>query len=207
MQHKILEELDLDVYENGDIFCITNGKPELLKQYNMGKCTHGAYKAIVVYRNGKRQIYYVHRLVASAFISNPYQKPYVNHIDGNPANNNVNNLEWVTNSENLKHAYDNFFVKHKCLYCGRLTRSKSKTCHTCQCRIRYRKNAEIAKKNKRENLNEKVFSIDFSNLTDKQKDLLELKLNGFNQSDIARMYGISRQAISVEFKKIFKNIL
>ena len=48
----------------------------------------------------------VHRLVASAFIPNPHDKPEVNHIDSNPLNNSVGNLEWVTHSENMRHAYE-----------------------------------------------------------------------------------------------------
>jgi len=47
----------------------------------------------------------VHRLVAEAFIPNPYNLPCVNHIDENPENNNnYGNLEWVTHKQNIRHS-------------------------------------------------------------------------------------------------------
>ena len=49
----------------------------------------------------------VHRLVACAFVPATPGKDFVNHIDGNKQNNAANNLEWVTRSENMKHAYCN----------------------------------------------------------------------------------------------------
>lgn len=60
------------------------------------------YKKVVL--NGKNL--YVHRLVAEAFCNNPNGLCEVNHKDGNKWNNNYTNLEWVTKSENLKHAFD-----------------------------------------------------------------------------------------------------
>ena len=56
---------------------------------------------------GKVKSYFIHRLVALAFIPNPENKPEVNHIDGNKQNNCADNLIFVTRSENMKHAYNN----------------------------------------------------------------------------------------------------
>ena len=55
--------------------------------------------------NGKTK--YVHRHLAEKYIPNPENKCCVNHIDGNPSNNSLDNLEWVSYLENTKHAIDN----------------------------------------------------------------------------------------------------
>lgn len=62
------------------------------------------YALITLRKNGKTKSFLLHRIVAKAFISNPENKPNVNHIDNDPANNATSNLEWVTQKENYAHS-------------------------------------------------------------------------------------------------------
>ncbi len=62
---------------------------------------------------GRKKQAAVHRLVAEAFITNPWMKPFVNHKDANKANSNVRNLEWVTPQENSIHAGGMGLIKKK----------------------------------------------------------------------------------------------
>lgn len=65
--------------------------------------TYG-YEHVTLAKNSVNTIRRVHRIVADNFIPNPDKKPFINHIDGNKRNNNVNNLEWCTAKENVDHA-------------------------------------------------------------------------------------------------------
>ena len=70
-----------------------------------GEICKNGYKRIHVSNNGVQYKFLVHRLVAETFIPNPNNLPCVNHKDGNKLNNSVENLEWVSYSENQIHAY------------------------------------------------------------------------------------------------------
>jgi len=75
-------------------------KPKVLceKRHSSG------YLTVVLCKDGQKRNHSIHILVAGAFIENPERLPCVNHIDGNKANNKVENLEWVTRSQNTRHA-------------------------------------------------------------------------------------------------------
>jgi len=82
------------------------------------------YFMVCLYKNNVGYQKYVHRLVSEAFIPRIPGKPAVNHIDGDRQNNKVENLEWVTYSENSQHAVDTQLH----IYTNRLTESAFLSC-------------------------------------------------------------------------------
>ena len=70
------------------------------KQLVLKICGSGNRYKTVALCNGMRKTFRLHRLVAAAFIPNPENKPCIDHIDGNRANNHADNLRWVTYLEN-----------------------------------------------------------------------------------------------------------
>ncbi|MBC7383026.1 MAG: HNH endonuclease [Bacteroidia bacterium] len=63
------------------------------------------YINVALSKNKVKTTYLTHRIVATAFLSNIENKPCVNHKDSNKHNNNVSNLEWCTQSENITHSF------------------------------------------------------------------------------------------------------
>lgn len=110
MEIKQMKDYPYSVTEDG-VVLNKNGKPMCQWTDNVG------YKQCRLYKDGKKKYVRVHRLVAELFVPNPNNLPQVNHKDGNKLNNHYTNLEWVSNSQNTKHAFDNNLtskVKLKC---------------------------------------------------------------------------------------------
>lgn len=82
-------------------------KDRVLKQ----KTDKGGYKRVSLWSDGIQKYWLVHRIVAIAFIPNPENFEIVNHLDGNPSNNNVENLEWTNSKGNVNHAFNNGLMK------------------------------------------------------------------------------------------------
>ena len=76
------------------------------KRYLKGHLENTGYISVNLNINNKKKNYALHRLVAQTFLENPDNLPIVNHKDGNKLNNNVENLEWVTQSQNRVHAIE-----------------------------------------------------------------------------------------------------
>lgn len=122
---------NIDGYE--EIYQVSNlGRVKRLKKKNIdvraksyidehilkNRKNNYGYLEVILHTNGKGHPKKVHRLVAETFIPNPDNKPQVNHKDYNTTNNHVNNLEWVTHSENIKHSWMNPNRKKSTRYAG-----------------------------------------------------------------------------------------
>ena len=97
MWKTIQAEPEYEVSNTGDV---RNRKTNHVKSIRLDRY---GYKRVTLYPSGKT--YSIHRLVALAFIDNPNKLKTVNHINGNKFDNSVANLEWLSFSDNSKHAH------------------------------------------------------------------------------------------------------
>lgn len=95
-------EGEYTVYEVSNTGKVRNSKTGKLLSHYTDK---DGYLHTTIMFHGKLRHKGVHRYVATAFIENPENKPQVNHINGNKKDNFYLNLEWMTGSENVKHAF------------------------------------------------------------------------------------------------------
>ncbi len=90
-----------DIYQVSD-----HGRIRGLKGLRASGDNGAGYRIMPLNRNGGQKMNYVHRLVAKHFIPNPDDLSQVNHKDGNKSNNHIDNLEWVSPSQNINDAHN-----------------------------------------------------------------------------------------------------
>ena len=93
------------ISSEGDVFSATRqGSPGTVLRQSVANT---GYRRVCLSKKNIRKAFDVHRLVATAFIPNPKNLPTVNHKNFDKTDNGIENLEWMTFVENLKHAFDN----------------------------------------------------------------------------------------------------
>lgn len=199
-----------EVHADGEIYRNTKQGRKKCKQFGMSR--NKKYLAVTANKDGKQKHYYVHRLLAEAFIPNPKNKPQVNHIDGNPKNNNLENLEWVTAKENIEHAYKIGLVPtlktaKECITCTNKTMSKDGVCTECKINSKrienkIRRDLEIANT---------VSDVEKSILTNKELRAINLRFESMTYEQIAKEMGVTRQRAeqlvkrSIDKSEAYKN--
>lgn len=120
---KMEEEIWKDIKGYEGLYQVSNlGKVKYLPKYHTKKegimkyTLRSGYRNLILRKNGTRKSKQIHRLVAETFIDNPYNKPFVNHKDYNRQNNNVDNLEWVTQKENVRWSICNMKKRKNKIY-------------------------------------------------------------------------------------------
>jgi len=191
MQEKIIYKR-YTVNEEGEIYSNVRKKKRLMT--SCGTSRKGLYQVVTLTTiDGKQKPYYVHRLVAEAFIPNPLGYPQVNHIDGNPKNNKANNLEWCNNAQNIQHAYKTGLYKtFECVLCGKEKHPHaSPLCGKCKASICNEVGSILAKMRK---------SCDYMTMekqarTISEKEIISELIIGKTYESIGKDRGVTRQRI------------
>lgn len=135
------------INNNGDVISYVYKTPRKLKR----NLNSGGYEYYKLHDGNKFKNFLVHKLVAEHFLFIKSDKVQINHIDGNKTNNNVSNLEYVTASENIKHAYKSGLMTN---VLNALTKSNSKILVDTQTGIFYNSIKEASE----------LLNIDYSRL-------------------------------------------
>lgn len=105
MQKKDIEGFPAyQIYEDGSLFSFHTNK--FLTPFKISRGRGSGYWAYKLCQDSEEKTFQIHRLVAMAFIPNPDGLETVNHKDGDTANNHVDNLEWMTQGDNKRHAFE-----------------------------------------------------------------------------------------------------
>lgn len=160
----------LIVTELGDVYRVDGDKVTLVNPH----ITRGKYLVVYLYQNGKQIHYYVHRLVAEAFIPKPPNaSDIVRAYDGDFCNARVDNLFWVVPQPKAT-------MSVPCTQCGKPTTSRRHLCAAC---------------NRKQKAANELGNLDLSSLTARQREYIQYRLDGKTFREIGEICDVSYQAV------------
>jgi len=204
LQEKFILDGRYSVTDDGCVYSYVGKK----YRYELSQANTSKYKMVCLSPSRKSKNFYVHRLIAEAFIPNPNEYPEVNHIDGNPSNNRINNLEWCTAKQNTIHAYSTGLIPSgSCFLCGENRFNlKHSICAKCRIKLISELEVEATRLNKS---NRAISAIAESDIVKPSKhfEFLALRTQGLTYEEIAKIKGCSRQNVHSAISQYMKNAI
>ena len=191
----IVQNGRFEVFEDGQVYRINKDGTKTLCAVN--RTGHNKkYCTVSCMIDGKQKHFYVHRLVAEAFLPNPLDLPLVSHIDGDPTNNHVSNLEWCTPKQSIALAYQNGLINpygkaEPCKMCGAPTMAKAGICKECKRKLKLAAREE----SKAANLQEELSGIDMNVLNNREREVVQMRMTGMKLREIGDVYGCSKEYV------------
>ena len=150
----------------------------------------------------KQRHFYLHPLVAEAYIPNPNNLPQINHIDGDPSNNYFSNLEWCTAKQNIQHAYKTGLTPTNknngvsCPECGEPhSRLNGELCWFCKRKLKNKENRIAA-------INSTLTDVGKQFLSSRDQTILDMRVSGATLQEIGDKFGFSREYIRQRLSRI-----
>lgn len=187
------------VADDGRIYRRKNCGYVLAPQTKASK--NNRYLVVTAMICGKQKGFYVHRLVAEAYIPNPQNKPTINHLDNNGFNNHVSNLAWATYKENTDHAVENGLNRSiatrgvPCICCGEPTLVKDGVCTACKVESKIIEKRATVIERKAQIVEVILNEVDIDEISERNLDFLRLFSRGATLQEIGDKYGITREGV------------
>lgn len=180
------------------------------KRLLKGDISNKGYLRVHLHNKNIQRKYSVHRLVALAFIVNPNCKKTVNHIDGDKLNNHIENLEWLTLKENIKHAQKNglrLIVKNEQIERAVSLRKLGYTYKEISEELGY--SDETASRyirlhvedNPQESYLKEVVEMKIFTTKEQVEEIITLRKQGLTQYEIAEIVGVSQGTVGSRCKE------
>lgn len=210
---KIIENGRFKVYENGHVEKRDKQGNYVTAPANVSNVgTKGRLRkelTVSYSEHGKQQHYYVKKLIASAFLPEREGGKFINYIDGDYTNVDPSNLVYITEDERiekmLQTKQDNAML---CICCGKRTTNTAGLCPDCKEEKKREKALEISNENKAvkiETLKKEFEQVNFNNLSDRKRTILEKRLEGYTLEDIGEEVGVTRERVRQILKHIAEN--
>lgn len=150
------------------------------------------YLRVYLFKDHKKKRYFIHRLVAEAFLPKKQGKDFVNHKDGNKQNNHLDNLEWCNRSENQLHSY--YVLKNKTGFAYKKGVPSHKHTGEYKTKNKVYPNYHIGDKMPKE-IHIKLWETRHKKLQERNKKVFDLLKQGKSILEISKSFNLSRRQI------------